>query len=280
MTRSSASRWRPAPRSRCSPASRRSGTRRSPSLALLYSGLYREHPVPGPRIAPGSLRNRYSARATGASSGRTSSPGDGRSSSRTAGTPTWTTRRSCSCCSGKYADKDSGREAGEPAAKACGGSSGMQGSDGGWGAFDVDNDMRVLNQLLFGDLEAMIDPSTPDLTGRVLELLGAFGFGPANENVRRAIAFIKANPGTGRLVVGQVGREPSVRNLHGAVRAWRRSARTCRSPTYAKARALDQVPPERRRRLGRKLRVLSPDARRTPAARTARRRRPPGRSWP
>ena len=70
---------------------------------------------------------------------------------------------------------------------------GMQGSDGGWGAFDVDNDMRILNQLLFGDLEAMIDPSTPDLTGRVLELLGAFGFGPANENVRRAISFIKAN---------------------------------------------------------------------------------------
>ena len=70
---------------------------------------------------------------------------------------------------------------------------GMQGKDGGWGAFDADNDMRILNQLLFGDLEAMIDPSTPDLTGRVLELLGAFGFGLANETVRRAIAFIKAN---------------------------------------------------------------------------------------
>ncbi len=70
---------------------------------------------------------------------------------------------------------------------------GMQGKDGGWGAFDVDNDMRVLNQLLFGDLEAMIDPSTPDLTGRVLELLGSFGYGLGNEVVRRAIAFIKAN---------------------------------------------------------------------------------------
>ncbi len=70
---------------------------------------------------------------------------------------------------------------------------GMQGKDGGWGAFDVNNDMRVFNQLLFGDLEAMIDPSTPDLTGRVLEVLGSFGYGLANEVVRRAISFIKSN---------------------------------------------------------------------------------------
>jgi squalene-hopene/tetraprenyl-beta-curcumene cyclase len=68
---------------------------------------------------------------------------------------------------------------------------GMQGKDGGWGAFDVDNDMRFLNQLLFGDLEAMIDPSTPDLTGRVLEVLGSFGYGLADDVVQRAIAFLK-----------------------------------------------------------------------------------------
>jgi len=68
---------------------------------------------------------------------------------------------------------------------------GMQGKDGGWGAFDVDNDIRFLNQLLFGDLEAMIDPSTPDLAGRVLEVLGAFGYGLADDVVRRTIAFLK-----------------------------------------------------------------------------------------
>jgi len=68
---------------------------------------------------------------------------------------------------------------------------GMQGKDGGWGSFDVDNDMKILNQLLFGDLEAMIDPSTPDLTGRVLELLGSLGYGLSNDVVRRAMAFIK-----------------------------------------------------------------------------------------
>ncbi|MCL5237987.1 MAG: squalene--hopene cyclase [Nitrospirae bacterium] len=68
---------------------------------------------------------------------------------------------------------------------------GMQGKDGGWGAFDVDNNMRILNQLPFGDLEAMIDPSTPDLTGRVLELLGLVGYRANNGIVRGAIEFLK-----------------------------------------------------------------------------------------
>lgn len=68
---------------------------------------------------------------------------------------------------------------------------GMRGKDGGWGAFDVDNDLRLLNQLPFGDLEAMIDPSTPDLTGRVLELLGLVGYSPSHDIVRKAIKFVK-----------------------------------------------------------------------------------------
>lgn len=68
---------------------------------------------------------------------------------------------------------------------------GMRGKDGGWGAFDVDNNLGILNQLPFGDLEAMIDPSTPDLTGRVLELLGIVGFAPSHDIVLKAIRFLK-----------------------------------------------------------------------------------------
>ena len=68
---------------------------------------------------------------------------------------------------------------------------GMQGKDGGWGAFDVDNNMRIFNQLPFGDLEAMIDPSSPDLTGRVLELIGPLGYGLSSEVVKRALVFLK-----------------------------------------------------------------------------------------
>ncbi len=48
----------------------------------------------------------------------------------------------------------------------------MQNRDGGWGAFDRDNDHEFLCHVPFADHNAMIDPSTPDLTGRVLEMLG------------------------------------------------------------------------------------------------------------
>jgi squalene-hopene/tetraprenyl-beta-curcumene cyclase len=70
---------------------------------------------------------------------------------------------------------------------------GMQGKDGGWGAFDVDNDMGILNELPFSDLEATIDPSTPDLTGRVLEILGQCRYDLSNTAVKRGITFIKRN---------------------------------------------------------------------------------------
>jgi squalene-hopene/tetraprenyl-beta-curcumene cyclase len=68
---------------------------------------------------------------------------------------------------------------------------GMQGKDGGWGAFDVDNNFSLLNKIPFGDLEAMIDPSTADLTGRVLELLGTLRYKRSDRRVRRALSFIK-----------------------------------------------------------------------------------------
>jgi squalene-hopene/tetraprenyl-beta-curcumene cyclase len=68
---------------------------------------------------------------------------------------------------------------------------GMQGKDGGWGAFDVDNNLRMLNQLPYGDLEAMIDPSTPDLAGRVLQLLGQSGHERTSTVVRKAVRFLK-----------------------------------------------------------------------------------------
>ena len=47
----------------------------------------------------------------------------------------------------------------------------MQSSDGGWAAFDADNNWAFLNQVPFADHNAMLDPSCPDITGRVLEAL-------------------------------------------------------------------------------------------------------------
>jgi len=43
--------------------------------------------------------------------------------------------------------------------------------NGGWGAFDVDNDQDWLNRVPYGDLKAMIDPATADVSARVLEMV-------------------------------------------------------------------------------------------------------------
>jgi squalene-hopene/tetraprenyl-beta-curcumene cyclase len=66
----------------------------------------------------------------------------------------------------------------------------MQNRDGGWGAFDRDNDRRFLCNIPFADHNAMIDPSTADVTARVLECLGRFGW-PANHvAVQKALKFL------------------------------------------------------------------------------------------
>lgn len=69
---------------------------------------------------------------------------------------------------------------------------GMQSKNGGWGAFDKDNTKHLLNKIPFADLEALIDPPTADLTGRMLELLGTFNYSKKHPAVARALEFLKA----------------------------------------------------------------------------------------
>ncbi len=69
----------------------------------------------------------------------------------------------------------------------------MQNDDGGWGAFDRNNNRRFLCHVPFADHNAMIDPSTPDLTGRVLESLGKLGRRLGNPAVDRAVEFVRRN---------------------------------------------------------------------------------------
>ena len=68
---------------------------------------------------------------------------------------------------------------------------GMQNEDGGWASFDADNDRLYLNNIPFADHGALLDPSTEDLTGRGLELLGTLGYPRDLEAVERAIHFIR-----------------------------------------------------------------------------------------
>ena len=65
----------------------------------------------------------------------------------------------------------------------------MQNKDGGWGSFDRDCNKQCLTQIPFADHNAMIDPSTTDITARGLETFAAIGFDPTHAAVRRAIAF-------------------------------------------------------------------------------------------
>jgi squalene-hopene/tetraprenyl-beta-curcumene cyclase len=66
----------------------------------------------------------------------------------------------------------------------------MQNRDGGWGAFDRDNDRALLRNIPFADHNAMIDPSTADVTARVLECLGRFGWPAEHPAIQRALKFL------------------------------------------------------------------------------------------
>ena len=48
----------------------------------------------------------------------------------------------------------------------------MQNHDGGFAAFDLNNDKMFLNKIPFCDMNNLCDPSTADVTGRVLESFG------------------------------------------------------------------------------------------------------------
>ncbi|HSB80971.1 MAG TPA: squalene--hopene cyclase [Candidatus Methylomirabilis sp.] len=67
----------------------------------------------------------------------------------------------------------------------------MQSRGGGWGAFDKDNTRAFLCRIPFADHNAIIDPPTPDLTGRVLEFLGYVGYDLAYPCVQAAVEFLR-----------------------------------------------------------------------------------------
>ena len=66
----------------------------------------------------------------------------------------------------------------------------MQSKDGGWAAFDVDNNWRVLSYVPFADHNAMLDPTCPDITGRVLEALCACGLERSHAAIRRGVDYL------------------------------------------------------------------------------------------
>ena len=52
---------------------------------------------------------------------------------------------------------------------------GLQSKNGGWGAFDADNNYLYLNNIPFSDHGALLDPPTEDVTGRCVSMLAQLG---------------------------------------------------------------------------------------------------------
>ncbi|ACK66841.1 squalene/oxidosqualene cyclase [Rippkaea orientalis PCC 8801] len=67
----------------------------------------------------------------------------------------------------------------------------MQCKPGGWAAFDVDNDQAWINEIPYGDLKAMIDPNTADVTARVLEMVGSCGLKMDENRVQKALFYLE-----------------------------------------------------------------------------------------
>jgi squalene-hopene/tetraprenyl-beta-curcumene cyclase len=68
----------------------------------------------------------------------------------------------------------------------------MQCRNGGWASFDKDNTRLIFQQIPFADHNAMLDPPTVDITGRILEMLATYGYTRKDRRVEKAIKFIYA----------------------------------------------------------------------------------------
>ena len=58
---------------------------------------------------------------------------------------------------------------------------GMQSKNGGWGAFDADNDHYYLNHIPFADHGALLDPPTEDVSARCVSMLAQLGDSAKND---------------------------------------------------------------------------------------------------
>jgi squalene-hopene/tetraprenyl-beta-curcumene cyclase len=66
----------------------------------------------------------------------------------------------------------------------------MQCRNGGWASFDKDNTKMIFEYIPFADHNAMLDPPTVDITGRILEMLAAYGYTQRDARVKKAMEWV------------------------------------------------------------------------------------------
>ncbi len=66
----------------------------------------------------------------------------------------------------------------------------MQNRDGGWGSFDKDNNKTLFQYVPYADHNAMLDPSSADITARTLEMCSYFSLGKSDPRIARAISYL------------------------------------------------------------------------------------------
>jgi squalene-hopene/tetraprenyl-beta-curcumene cyclase len=81
----------------------------------------------------------------------------------------------------------------------------MQSRNGGWAAFDKDNDGAILAEIPFSDFGETMDPASADVTAHVLEALAATGRDMTDPVVARGLAFLRREQEPGGSWFGRWG---------------------------------------------------------------------------
>ncbi|MEE2698134.1 MAG: squalene--hopene cyclase [Pseudomonadota bacterium] len=68
---------------------------------------------------------------------------------------------------------------------------GMQSKNGGWGAFDADNDHFFLQNIPFADHGALLDPPTADVSARCISMLAQLGYKKTDPVVIRGLNYLR-----------------------------------------------------------------------------------------
>ena len=66
----------------------------------------------------------------------------------------------------------------------------MQSTNGGWGAFDRDNNDEFVSRIPFADFGATFDPPTEDVTAHIVEAFALEGTPPSDEMIEQALGYL------------------------------------------------------------------------------------------